>query len=103
MDTPINEIVKQYAQAVNQIYTPKAIYLYGSYANGATHKDSDIDIAVIFEPVNNDEYIDIFSGLSSIASKIDYNIEPNLIIDDGEHSKYSFLAEVLETGRLIEL
>jgi len=102
MDTSINGIVKRYAQAVNQRYTPKAIYLYGSYAKGKAHSGSDIDIAVIFEPVNNDEYINIFSELSSIAAKIDYNIEPNLLIDDGDYCRFSFLAEVMETGRLIE-
>ena len=103
MDTSIDEIVKRYALAVTQRYSPKAIYLYGSYAHGNARNDSDIDIAVIFGPINNDEYIDIFSGLSNIASKIDYNIEPNLIIDDGNYSKYSFLAEVMETGLIIKV
>ena len=103
MDTAINEVVKRYAQAVNQRYAPKAIYLYGSYAHGVARNDSDIDIAVIFEPIDSDEYIDIFSGLSNIASKIDYNIEPNLIIDDGDYCRFSFLAEVMETGQLIEV
>lgn len=27
-----------------------AVYLYGSFANGNTHKGSDLDIAVLFEP-----------------------------------------------------
>jgi len=102
VDSAINDIVAKYAQAVNLKYAPKAIYLYGSHANGEAHKDSDIDVAVIFESMDSDEYINIFSGLSSIASTIDYNIEPNLLIDDGDYCRYSLLAEVMKTGHLIE-
>jgi predicted nucleotidyltransferase len=102
MDNPINGVVERYAKAVNQRYAPKAIYLYGSYARGKAKQDSDIDIAVIFDPMDNDEYISTFSGLSSIAAKIDYNIEPNLLIDNGDYCRFSFLAEVMETGQLIE-
>ena len=98
MDNSVNEIARRYAQAVIQRYKPKAIYLYGSYANGAPKEDSDIDIAVVFEPLNSDEYISVFSGLSSIAAKVDYNIEPNLLIDDGDYCKYGILAEVMKTG-----
>jgi len=103
VDSAINDIVTTYAKEVKLRYTPKAIYLYGSYAKGEAHKDSDIDVAVVFEPINSDEYVDIFSGLSSIASKIDYNIEPNLIIDDGDYGRYSLLSEVMKTGHLIDI
>jgi len=103
MDTRVNEVVKQYAQRVNERYNPKAIYLYGSYANGSTSEYSDIDIAVVVDPVGTDRYANIFSDLFSIAAKFEANIEPNLLIDDGEYNKYSFLAEVMETGRLIDV
>ena len=103
MDTRINEIAKQYAQRVNERYNPKAIYLYGSYVHGATNEYSDIDIAVVIEPIGIDKYANIFSDLFSIAAKFDDNIEPNLLIDDGEYNKYSFLAEIMETGRLVDV
>jgi len=103
MDSAVNDIVIKYAQAVNQKYSPKAIYLYGSYASGEAHKDSDIDVAIVFESMESDEYVNIFTGLSSIASRIDYNIEPNLLVDDGDYSRYSLLAEVIKTGQLIKV
>jgi len=103
MANAVDEIVTSYAREVSQRYAPKAIYLYGSYARGEAQEGSDIDIAVVFGSMSSDEYIDILSGLSGIASRIDYNIEPNLVIDDGEYSKYGFLAEVMETGRLVEV
>ena len=102
MDIAVNEVVRQYAQQVNERYNPKAIYLYGSHARGTNKETSDIDIAVIVEPINTDRYIDIFADLFSIAAKMKANIEPNLLIDDGAYNKYSFLAEVLETGLPIE-
>ena len=101
MDITVNEVVKQYARQVNERYNPKAIYLYGSYAKGMNKEASDIDIAVVFSSVDTDQYVDIFSDLFSIAAKFEANIEPNLLIDDGKYNKYSFLAEVMETGKLI--
>jgi predicted nucleotidyltransferase len=101
MDSAINATIKAYAKQVNERYKPKAIYLYGSHVNGTVAEHSDIDIAVIFDSTDKDEYMDIFSGLFSIAAKYDANIEPNLLVDDGEYCKYSFLAEVMETGKPI--
>ena len=37
-----------YAEAVKNEFSPSAVVLYGSYANGSPHKDSDIDVAVVF-------------------------------------------------------
>ena len=103
MDNTINEIVKQYAERVNERYKPNAIYLYGSQVKGTTNEYSDIDIAVVFTSIDDDEYINVFSGLFSIAAKFEANIEPNLLIDDGEDDRFSFLAEVKETGQLIQV
>ena len=103
MDITINEIAKQYAQRVNDRFKPKAIYLYGSQIKGTAHQYSDIDIAVVFTPIDIRKQMDILSDLLSIAAKFDANIEPNVLIDDGEYCRFSFLAEVMETGQLVEV
>ena len=103
MDTELNEVVKQFARRVNEQYNPKAIYLYGSQVNGTAHQYSDIDIAVIFATLNGESRLDIISDLLSIAAKFNANIEPNVLIDDGDYCRFSFLAEVMETGQLIEV
>ena len=103
MDTAINKVVTSYAHIVHSRYNPKAIYLYGSQAKGTANMHSDIDIAVVVGPMDADEYVDTFAGLFSIASDFDCNIEPNLLIDDGEYNRYSFLAEIVETGRLVNV
>jgi len=79
-------------------YPVKAVYLYGSHASGKANENSDIDIAVVVEEIENEEYFDIFGKLFVIAADFHANIEPNLIVDDGEYDKYSFLAEVAESG-----
>lgn len=103
MDTGLNEVIKQFARRVNEQYNPKAIYLYGSQAKGKAQPHSDIDIAVVFTSLNGESRLDMISNLLSIASKFEVNIEPNVLVDDGEYCRFSFLAEVMETGQLIEL
>ena len=103
MDIEFNKTVEQFAKQVNEQYKPKAIYLYGSHVKGTATPYSDIDIAVIFEPLYSESRLDIISNLLSIASKYDANIEPNVFIDDGEYCRFSLLSEVMETGKLIKI
>lgn len=51
------------------------LYLYGSYAKGAEHKWSDIDIAVVSSDFKGSRF-DEGVKLKSIASNIDIDIEP---------------------------
>ena len=46
--------VKKYADTVKKFFPVKKIVLYGSYANGTHREDSDIDVAVILESVDDD-------------------------------------------------
>ena len=103
MDTRINEIALDYVQEVKKQYPIKSAYLYGSQASGAAHEKSDIDIAFVVEPMDEKKYYAIFGDLFNIAAKFTPSIEPNLLVDDGDYCKYSFLAEVLETGRLLDV
>jgi len=103
MDNRIDTAIKEYAKIISEEYRPKEIYLYGSYARGEERESSDIDIAVIIEPTDTSKYMSIFGKLFAYAAKVDGRIEPNLLIDDGEDDKYSFLYEVKRTGRRIEV
>jgi predicted nucleotidyltransferase len=103
IDEYLIEVVKEFARQVKQHYEPKAIYLYGSQIKGTAHQYSDIDIAFVFAPMNVHRKLNVLSDLLSIAAKFDANIEPNVLIDDGEYCRFSFLAEVMETGMLIEV
>lgn len=103
MDYRIDEAIKRFAERIAEQYAPKDIYLYGSHARGTANEQSDIDIAVIIEPTDETRYMDIFGKLFQLAADIDGRIEPNLLMDFGDNDKYSFLNEVISTGRRINI
>ena len=52
------EHVNRFSKLVIEKYHPLKIVLYGSYARGTAHKNSDIDVAVIFERIEEEKYED---------------------------------------------
>ncbi len=50
----IMDIVRKYAEAVQLQYQLISFYLFGSYAKGTPHEDSDIDIAVVANNFSGD-------------------------------------------------
>jgi predicted nucleotidyltransferase len=69
------DISKKYAEAVRAKYEFVKIILFGSYAKGNFHKESDIDIAVVLKNYNN--LIDTQVDLMRLRRKIDSRIEPH--------------------------
>ena len=61
-------------RGVEKIRVDKVI-LFGSRSKGKTHKDSDIDIAVVSRDFGKDRYKE-GSMLFEIAAKVDPRIEP---------------------------
>jgi len=90
--------VQQYADAVLQVVTPAAIVLFGSYAEGSANKDSDIDVAVIFNGFTGD-WLKTSNRLWRLIEDISLDIEPHLL--DSAEDKSGFVRHVLKTGQLI--
>ena len=44
--------IRRYAKRIVERFRPDAIYLFGSYANGTAHADSDVDLMVVM-PARN--------------------------------------------------
>lgn len=93
----IAEIVDKYIAVVKENYDVVAIILFGSYAKGTEHKDSDIDIAVI-----SDDFEDIYDCMAVLMGMtwdIDARIEPHPITTE-DYKKVSnpFVKEVVDTG-----
>ncbi|MFH1456578.1 MAG: nucleotidyltransferase domain-containing protein [Patescibacteria group bacterium] len=58
--------IKEYATYLNSNgFAWQSLYLYGSWAKGKAHKDSDIDIAFV-----SNEFKDDFQGLQFLWSKL---------------------------------
>lgn len=98
MDQVIIEKVKQYAEIVKQTIPVKKIILYGSYARGNEHVNSDIDVAVIVDKIEGD-YLELSERLFEMVNGIDLRIEPVLLSEDSDNS--GFIESILKYGREI--
>lgn len=90
--------VKQYAEIVRQNFNVKKIILYGSYSRDAAQKDSDIDVAVVLDRVD-DDFLVSEAKLFRLRREIDARIEPVLLEESNDKS--GFLEEILKTGEII--
>lgn len=90
-------LAQRYKTAVAECLPIKALYLYGSFSKGTYHADSDIDIAIVVENLNDDYFADT-PLLWKLRRKISNLIEPILLTDDKNNPLYS---DILKTGILI--
>lgn len=99
VDKEIMEIVQKYVRIILSNYKVKAIILFGSYAKGTNHKDSDIDIAIITDDLKYGDRIEEEIYLTKLRKNIDCRIEPHLIeVNDYENVETPFVQEVINTG-----
>ena len=90
--------VEKYAGIVAKELSPFAIVLYGSYAKGNPHEDSDIDVAVIFNGFSGD-WLKTSTRLWRLTEDISFDIEPILL--DSTEDKSGFVRNVYKTGKVI--
>ena len=90
-------LAKRYKEMVAEKLPLKAHYLYGSYSKGNYREDSDIDIAVVVESLN-DNYFEDTPLLWKLRRKISNLIEPVLLIEDMNNPLY---CDIARTGILI--
>ena len=94
----IISIAKKYSELVKASNLPIQIdhvYLFGSFAKGTPHKDSDIDIAFVVSNWKGG-YFDTIVPIWRLRRGIDVRIEPHII--DPEEDYAYFLREVQRTG-----
>ncbi len=95
------EIIKKlvnYKLLVSKYFDVDQVVLYGSYAKGNEREDSDIDVAVIVNSIDQD-FFSYAPLLWKLRREIDDRIEPVLIEKNKDES--GFLKEVLRTGLVI--
>lgn len=97
IDKDILKSINEYVEEIKKHYNIVAIILFGSYAKGTEHKDSDIDIAIVSEDF--DDVYDSMADLMGMTWDIDARIEPHPIKkkDFDEESNY-FVKEIIDTG-----
>ena len=90
-------LAKRYKAMVAERLPLKALYLYGSYSKGNYREDSDMDIAVVVERLD-DNYFEDTPLLWKLRRKISNLIEPVLLIEDMSNPLY---CDIARTGILI--
>ena len=94
----IMEIVQKYVAKVCENYQIETTILFGSYAKGTWHEDSDIDIAIVTNDIKNNVF-DEELNLVKLRRKIDTRIEPHLIsIEDYKNIETPLIQEIIDTG-----
>ena len=90
--------INRFMEEVIPEYNPEKIVLYGSYAKGNNHVDSDIDIAIIVKEVEG-SFLEKEARLYKIRRSIDSNIEPILLESNNDRS--GFLEHILSYGEVL--
>ena len=96
----IINIVKKFKEEIQSSFKPKEVYLYGSHARGTADKNSDIDVALVYDKYDSDTYLEDLSKLWKLSHKIDLRIEP--VIVDNLDDISGFLSEIKNNGILID-
>ncbi len=95
------DIAIKYANAVKSKYDFVKIILFGSYAKGNFHADSDIDIAVVLKDYNS--LIEIQLDLMRLRRKIDSRIEPHPFRERDFNISNPIVNEIIKYGQDIKI
>jgi uncharacterized protein len=89
-------IASKYIELLKNKYTIKSAILFGSYAKGTQHPDSDIDIAIVL--THSDDIIDTQIEFMKLRRKVDLRIEPHPFNDEDFNLNNPVVDEILKNG-----
>ena len=101
----VDRILKNIVSALRTRYAPERIILFGSYATGNAHPDSDIDVLIVKE--TGARFIDRWKTVRTILSDPSRNLAiETLVMTPQEISDRlargdQFIADILEHGTLL--
>jgi uncharacterized protein len=95
------ETVQRYLKKIAGKYQIESAIIFGSYARDTQHKDSDIDLAIIFKSV--DDIIDLQIDLMKMRADEDLLIEPHPFSAIDFEISNPVVSEILKTGILIPI
>ncbi len=89
-------IAKRYIDTISSRYQIENVILFGSFAKGTYHADSDIDLAIIFNSL--DDIIDMQIELMKMRTDDDLLIEPHPFIITDFNPSNPVASEILKNG-----
>ncbi|SRR5579875_2907928 len=106
MDGSIDDLLSKVKTGLQQLYGPRleGVYLFGSYARGEQRRDSDVDILVVLDRV--DDYGAEIQKTSYLAAdlSLDYNVDVCPVfasVDQWLHDDMPFYHTVREDAVLV--
>ena len=90
------KIAKRYVSNLMQKYNIERAYLYGSFAKGTNHPDSDIDLAIVLSSIS--DIIDVQIDLMQMRTDEDLLIEPHPFRKEDFNINNPVVAEILNNG-----
>src|SRR2546426_2036798 len=93
--------IRKLARQIAQRFQPDKIILFGSYAYGKPHPDSDVDLLVVM-PAKN-----MINQAVRILKALDYDFPLDLIVRTPEFLRWRlkegdwFLREIMEKGKVL--
>jgi predicted nucleotidyltransferase len=79
----------------------KKVYLFGSYAKGSEHEESDIDLALVLD--NMPDFFSTQMLLMRLRRKVDLRIEPHPICEKDFNTMNPLACEIQKYGIEINL
>ncbi|MBI9039676.1 MAG: nucleotidyltransferase domain-containing protein [Bacteroidales bacterium] len=90
------KIAIRYTDSISRKYRIENVILFGSYAKGTNHADSDIDLAIIFTSI--DDIIDMQIELMKMRTDDDLMIEPHPYSLSDFQTSDPVVSEILKNG-----
>jgi predicted nucleotidyltransferase len=90
------KIAKRYVESLSSTFQIESAVLFGSFAKGTNHQDSDIDIAIVFKSV--DDIIDLQIQLMQMRTDDDLLIEPHPFKISDFNISNPLVAEIKKNG-----
>ena len=93
-------IANLYIDSLSNKYVILQAFLFGSFAKGTNHEDSDIDVAIVVKNVS--DIIDTQIDMMKLRRKIDLRIEPHPFLFSDFNIENPVVNEILNSGILIK-
>jgi predicted nucleotidyltransferase len=98
----VNRFISGYVFDVKNAMPIDHVYLFGSYAKGTAHDDSDIDLCFFSSEFEDKQPIDVLRQLFRMTIKYrDVDIEPHAFPTSELQNDNPFVKEILRTGKEI--
>jgi len=99
VNSEILKNVKSFLSLIPKNLELREAYLFGSYAKGLEKESSDVDVALVFDSM--DDFFKTQHEMRKLRRKIDLRIEPHPLKSEDFNIQNPFAKEIKETGILI--